>query len=127
SSTMKSTGLLSDASGVVYKTGTLATNQGGTVVQLDTRTASYDPVAKDVSLGGTGEAAAIVIYGNGLAGDKNENHGVVVGANYDDGGKYLLASRNLMDLKIDSDGNAGDPFINIAAEVSGLDINIGKI
>ena len=127
SSTMKSTGLLSDASGVVYKTGTLATNQGGTVVQLDTRTASYDPVAKDVSLGGTGGAAAIVIYGNGEAGHKNENHGVVVGANYDDNGAYLLASRNLMDLKIDSDANGGDPFINIAAEVSGLDISIGKI
>lgn len=80
-STMKSTGLLSDASGVVYKTGTLATNQGGAVVNINTRTASYDPVAKDVSLGGTGGAAAIVIYGNGEVGHKNENHGVVVGAN----------------------------------------------
>ena len=128
SSTIESTGLVRDTNGAItYTPGKLTTSQGGKPFDIDTLTASYDPVAKDVSLGGTGEAAAIVIYGNGEAGHKNENHGVVVGANYDDNGAYLLASRNLMDLKIDSDGNAGDPFINIAAEVSGLDINIGKI
>lgn len=82
--------------------------------------------------GGTETAGSIVIYGNDIVGDKNENHGIVIGANYDVGpageeGHYLLASRNLADLKIDSDAGGGDPFINIAAEVSGLDINIGKI
>ncbi|WP_159138547.1 MULTISPECIES: DUF6160 family protein [unclassified Acinetobacter] len=77
--------------------------------------------------GGTTTAGSIVIYGNGIAGDKNENHGVVIGANYDDNGAYLLTTRNLADLTIDSDAGGGDPFINIAAEVSGLDINIGKI
>lgn len=75
-------------------------------------------------------AGAIVIQGNGIAGDKNEKFGTIIGANYDDAGAYLLASRNLADLKIDSDGGAGGgntAFINIAAEVSGLDIKIGEI
>ncbi|WP_168391309.1 putative pilus system protein FilA [Acinetobacter indicus] len=75
-------------------------------------------------------AGAIVIQGNGIAGDANENFGIVVGANYDDGGVYLLDSRNLADLKIDSDAGAGGgntAFINIAADVSGLDIKIGEI
>ncbi|MDM1273484.1 putative pilus system protein FilA [Acinetobacter indicus] len=75
-------------------------------------------------------AGAIVIQGNGIAGDANENFGIVVGANYDDAGAYLLESRNLADLTIDSDAGAGGgntAFINIAAEVSGLDIKIGEI
>ncbi|WP_104511551.1 putative pilus system protein FilA [Acinetobacter indicus] len=75
-------------------------------------------------------AGAIVIQGNGIAGDANENFGIVVGANYDNNGAYLLESRNLADLKIDSDAGAGGgntAFINIAAEVSGLDIKIGEI
>ncbi|QOW52195.1 MULTISPECIES: DUF6160 family protein [Acinetobacter] len=75
-------------------------------------------------------AGAIVIQGNGIAGDANENFGIVVGANYDDAGAYLLDSRNLADLKIDSDAGAGSgntAFINIAADVSGLDIKIGEI
>ena len=75
-------------------------------------------------------AGAIVIQGNGIAGDANENFGIVVGANYDDAGAYLLDSRNLADLKIDSDAGAGGgntAFINIAADVSGLDIKIGEI
>ncbi|MEW9149487.1 putative pilus system protein FilA [Acinetobacter indicus] len=87
---------------------------------------------------GAGTAGAIVIQGNGksiLDDQGNEtnavkDHGVVIGANYDDNGAYLLASRNLADLTIDSDGGAGGgntAFINIAAEVSGLDIKIGEI
>ncbi|WP_104472536.1 putative pilus system protein FilA [Acinetobacter indicus] len=75
-------------------------------------------------------AGAIVIQGNGIAGDANENFGIVVGANYDDAGAYLLESRNLADLTIDSDAGAGGgntAFINIAADVSGLDIKIGEI
>ncbi|WP_411687780.1 putative pilus system protein FilA [Acinetobacter indicus] len=79
--------------------------------------------------GTAGAAGAIVIQGNGIAGDANE-FGIVVGANYDDGGDYLLDSRNLADLKIDSDAGAGGgntAFINIAADVSGLDIKIGEI
>ncbi|WP_180138585.1 DUF6160 family protein [Acinetobacter sp. YH12043] len=75
--------------------------------------------------GGTGEAGAIVIEANGTG--ATTAHGIVVGANYDNNGAYLLESRNLADLTIDSDAGAGNPFINIAAEVSGLDINIGKI
>ncbi len=45
----------------------------------------------------------IVIKGNGIAGNANEKHGIVIGANYDDNGAYLLASRNLADLVIDTD------------------------
>jgi hypothetical protein len=75
--------------------------------------------------GGTGEAGAIYIKENGTG--ATVNNGVVIGANYDNGGAYLLATRNLADLVIDSDAGAGNPFINIAAKVSGLDIHIGEI
>ncbi|MGI1796471.1 putative pilus system protein FilA [Acinetobacter variabilis] len=87
-------------------------------------------VPASMGWGGTTTAGSIVIYGNGEDGHVNENHGIVIGANYDVvGGEqiYLLPSRNLADLTIDSDAGGGNPFINIAAEVSGLDINIGKI
>lgn len=87
--------------------------------------------------GTAANAGAIVIKGNGVSnmvGGAETNvvkdKGIVIGANYADGGKYLLASRNLADLKIDSDAGAGSgntAFINIAAQVSGLDINIGEI
>src|SRR5690606_31476090 len=90
-----------------------------------------------VDKGGTGTAGAIVIRGTtdvapdaaALANPTTATHGVVIGANYDDGGAYLLQSRNLADLVIDSDAGAGgaNPFINIAAQVSGLDIKIGRI
>ncbi len=36
--------------------------------------------------------------------------------------QYLLPSRNLAYLQIDTDANGGNAFINIAAQVSGLDI-----
>ncbi|MCA4815466.1 putative pilus system protein FilA [Acinetobacter towneri] len=76
-----------------------------------------------------GKAGAIVIKGNGIAGNTNEKHGIVIGANYDDNGAYLLASRNLADLVIDTDAGTGPngAFINVAAQVSGLDIKIGEI
>ena len=76
--------------------------------------------------GGTSTAGAIVIKGNGIANHINETHGIVIGANY----SSLLATGNLADLKIDSDAGAGNgntAFLNIAADVSGLDINIGEI
>ena len=76
-------------------------------------------------IGGTGAAGAIYIQANGTG--ATANHGVVIGANYDDNGAYLLTTRNLADLKIDSDAGGGNPFINIAAAVSGLDIHIGEI
>ena len=79
----------------------------------------------DAALGGTGEAGAIYIKANGTGATTTK--GIVIGANYDNGGAYLLPSRNLADLQIDSDANGGNPFINIAAQVSGLDINIGEI
>ncbi len=54
----------------------------------------------------------------------------MIGANYDNNGAYLLASRNLADLVIDTDAGTsatGGAFINVAAQVSGLDIKIGEI
>ena len=83
----------------------------------------------DTAKGGTSTAGAIVIQGNKKAGDPLENKGIVIGANYDNGGAYLLASRNLADLRIDTDAGTGanGAFINIAADVSGLDIKIGEI
>ncbi|AZN63159.1 pilus assembly protein FilA [Acinetobacter johnsonii] len=85
-----------------------------------------------VANGGTATAGAIVIQGNGKdnadgTAHVNKVNGIVIGANYDNAGAYLLPSRNLADLKIDTDANGGNAFINIAAQVSGLDINIGQI
>ncbi len=72
--------------------------------------------------GGTSTAGAIVIRGKtdtapdaaALADPTTATHGVVIGANYDNSGAYLLASRNLADLVIDSDAGGGNPFINVA-------------
>ncbi|WP_442769043.1 putative pilus system protein FilA [Acinetobacter bohemicus] len=93
------------------------------------------PASADYN-GGTSTAGAIVIKGNGksvMVGGVETNvvkdKAIVIGANYDNAGAYLLASRNLADLQIDSDAGTGTngAFINIAAQVSGLDINIGEI
>lgn len=92
-------------------------------------------VANEAGFGGTSTAGAIVIRGKtdtapdaaALADPTTATHGVVIGANYDDNGAYLLKSRNLADLVIDSDAGAGNPFINVAAQVSGLDIKVGRI
>ncbi|WP_180021449.1 DUF6160 family protein [Acinetobacter sp. YH16044] len=83
----------------------------------------------DTAKGGTSTAGAIVIQGNGIKGDALENKGIIIGANYGNNGTYLLASRNLADLRIDTDAGTGanGAFINIAADVSGLDIKIGEI
>ena len=92
-------------------------------------------VANEAGFGGTSTAGAIVIRGKtdtapdaaALANPSTATHGVVIGANYDNNGDYLLASRNLADLVIDSDAGGGNPFINVAAQVSGLDIKVGRI
>ncbi|UIP25731.1 putative pilus system protein FilA [Acinetobacter towneri] len=87
--------------------------------------------AGDLGFGGTGKAGAIVIKGNGQG--KTANHGVVIEANMSDLSnptKYLLDSHNLADLVIDTDAGEtadGGAFINVAAQVSGLDIKIGEI
>ncbi|MBT0885921.1 MULTISPECIES: putative pilus system protein FilA [Acinetobacter] len=88
-------------------------------------------VAGDLGFGGTGKAGAIVIKGNGEG--KTANHGVVIEANMSDLSnptKYLLDSHNLADLVIDTDAGEtanGGAFINVAAQVAGLEINIGEI
>ncbi|RKG32119.1 putative pilus system protein FilA [Acinetobacter tianfuensis] len=62
-------------------------------------------------LGGTGNAGAIGINGIEITGNMNS----------------LLESHNLMDLQIDSDAGTNGAFLNIAAQVSGLNIKIGEI
>ncbi|WP_168408801.1 putative pilus system protein FilA [Acinetobacter indicus] len=81
-------------------------------------------------------AGAIVIKGNGTG--LTATKGVVITAPLDltnpsspvvDESR-TIASHNLADLKIDSDAGTGggnSAFINIAADVSGLDIYIGEI
>jgi len=61
--------------------------------------------------GGTATAGAITI------------NNIVLTANT----ASLLQSHNLADITIDTDGNAGSPFLNIGAAVSGLNISLGKI
>ena len=85
----------------------------------------------------TGTPAAPTVYTSGHAGAITINNVVVsapttdgqplasTGANLDT--SRTLASHNLADLTIDTDGNGGSPFLNIAAAVSGLDISLGKI
>lgn len=88
----------------------------------DTRAAAQG----DAGFGGTATAGAISIKGNGVIGDVNKDHGVVITANTDS----LLTSHNLADLVIDSDAGVGgddSAFINIGAKVSGLNIAIGEI
>lgn len=88
-------------------------------------------VAGDLGFGGDGAAGAIVIKANGKG--KTATNGVVIEANMSDLSdptKYLLATHNLADLVIDTDagvGGSNSAFINVAAQVSGLEINIGEI
>lgn len=96
----------------------------------------------NTALGGTSTAGAIVIQGTTDAANAKEitltdgskissaDFGVFVGANYKDGGAYLLDTHNLADLVIDTDAGTaakGGAFINVAAQVSGLEIHIGEI
>lgn len=66
--------------------------------------------AGQAGYGGTGAVGAITV--NNVVVQKNAN---------------ALASGNLADLKIDTDAGGGSPFLNVAAAVSGLDIDLGKI
>lgn len=75
--------------------------------------------------GGTSTAGAIVIKGNGISGDVNETSGIVISAN----AAAILPSHNLADIVIDTDAGTGTngAFLNVAANVSGLNIAIGEI
>lgn len=71
-------------------------------------------------------AGAIVIKGNGISGNVNQTNGIVISAN----AAALLPSHNLADIVIDTEAGAGGgntAFLNVAAEVSGLNIAIGEI
>ena len=67
--------------------------------------------AGQAGFGGTAKTGAITL------------NNVVVTANT----ASLLASHNLADVVIDTDAGAGKPFLNVAAAVSGLNIDLGKI
>ncbi|APX63639.1 DUF6160 family protein [Acinetobacter schindleri] len=104
--------------------------------------AANGTVGTTAGSGGTGKAGAIVIQGitdtdlqktitttNGSTFD-NKDFGLYIGANYSGAGANLLTSKNLADIRIDSDAGTsatGGAFLNIAAEVSGLEIHIGEI
>ncbi len=82
----------------------------------------------DAALGGTSTAGAITITGTGSAtinGGANATDGIVIAANT----AALLPSHNFADITIDSDAGTGTngAFLNIGAEVSGLNIYVGKI
>ena len=71
-------------------------------------------------------AGAIVIKGNGISGNVNQTNGIVISTN----AAALLPSQNLADIVIDTEAGAGGgntAFLNVAAEVSGLNIAIGEI
>lgn len=100
---------------------------GGSAAVIGNGTAQ-NPQTPEVlgSLGGAGKAGAIVIKGNGITNDINENNGVVITANT----SSLLNSHNLADIRIDTDagrGTGNTAFLNVAADISGLNINIGEI
>jgi len=71
------------------------------------------------NVGGTGSAGAITINNIQITGP-HTSAGALDTAR-------MLNSGNLADVTIDTDGNGGSPFLNIAAAVSGLDISLGKI
>ncbi|RKG36403.1 putative pilus system protein FilA [Acinetobacter rongchengensis] len=86
--------------------------------------AGTNVVGSDV--GGTGDAGAITINNVVVSAPTTDGQPLAsTGANLDL--TRTLASHNLADLTIDTDGNGGSPFLNIAAAVSGLDISLGKI
>ncbi len=90
------------------------------------------PASATYGLGGTGKAGAITITGTGSAtinGGANATDGLVIAANTDNAGAYILPSHNFADLTIDSDAGTGanGAFLNIGAKVSGLKIYVGKI
>ena len=89
------------------------------------------------NLGGTNSATvtgagAITISGNGISGDRNETNGIDIVANPGTANANIVLMGTqpvLAKLTIDSDAGTGanGAFLNIGAEVSGLDIAIGKI
>ena len=82
------------------------------------------PTAGQAGFGGTGDAGAIVIKANGSG--ATATNGIVITTNT----AALLPSHNLADIVIDTDAGAGGgntAFLNVAAEVSGLNIAIGEI
>lgn len=118
------------AAGALGYGGTASGTKAGAIVikgdGLDTTAAvlytAADELADSTHVAGTVKTPAVPSI--------TKTNGIVIGANYDNNGANLLASRNLVDLVIDTDGGTGtgnSAFLNIAAKVSGLNINIGEI
>ena len=113
----------------------LATGTAGTAAVGNPSDPTYVaavPASATFGLGGTGAAGAITITGTGsttINSGANFADGLVIAANTDNSGAYLLPSHNFADLTIDSDAGTGanGAFLNIGAKVSGLKIYVGKI
>ena len=86
-------------------------NDGLSPTTTDAAGVTSDIPKGAAGFGGTNTAGAIGINGITITGNPNS----------------LLDSHNLMDLQIDSDGSKDGAFLNIAAQVSGLNIKIGEI
>jgi hypothetical protein len=86
-------------------------NDGLSPTTTNSAGVTSDIPSGSAGFGGTNTAGAIGIDGITITGNKNS----------------LLDSHNLMDLQIDSDAGANGAFLNIAAQVSGLNIKIGEI
>ena len=98
----------------------------GTKKVGDVKTPAVPAVPASMGWGGTSTDGAIVIKGNGISGNVNQTNGIVISTN----AAALLPSQNLADIVIDTDAGAGGgntAFLNVAAEVSGLNIAIGEI
>lgn len=103
-----------------------AANPGQTaIVAGGIKTPAVAAAPASMGWGGTETAGAIVIKGNGISGDVNETSGIVISAN----AAAILPSHNLADIVIDTDAGTGTngAFLNVAANVSGLNIAIGEI
>jgi acetyltransferase-like isoleucine patch superfamily enzyme len=86
-------------------------NDGLSPTKTDSNNVTSDIAPGTAGFGGSNTAGAIGIDGITITGNMNS----------------LLTSHNLMDLQIDSDAGKNGAFLNIAAQVSGLNIKIGEI
>lgn len=89
------------------------------------------PASADYN-GGTATAGAITITGNGIAGNRNATAGIDIRANPGANNVNIVTMGTtpvLAKLIIDSDAGTGTngAFLNIGAQISGLDIAIGNI
>lgn len=95
---------------------------------VGTAASGTTPASATYGLGGTGDAGAITITGDGKGG-RTDTAGIDIILNSAGGLVQYNGQNVLAKLDIDSDAGTGTDgaFLNINAKVSGLDIAIGKI